>query len=135
MASDGFPAGRCVHFTGIQHKTCRANIAYSQWRGGSLPCIFKKFRDDAPEAPPCAHRRAPTSEEIDAHKRYVDARVEKITLVMRGISDWRAKHRGKSASEVIECPACKGRLHLSISAYNGHVHGHCETEGCAQWME
>lgn len=39
------------------------------------------------------------------------------------------------APEVVECPACKGRLHLSIAAYNGHVHGKCETDGCVAWME
>jgi hypothetical protein len=28
-----------------------------------------------------------------------------------------------------------GWLHLSQSAYNGHVHGKCETDDCVSWME
>lgn len=29
----------------------------------------------------------------------------------------------------------EGRLHLSQSSYNGHVHGRCETDDCVRWME
>jgi len=47
---------------------------------------------------------------------------------------WNEKNR-VAKQEVIECPQCKGRLHLSQAAYNGHVHGHCETKGCVSWME
>lgn len=31
--------------------------------------------------------------------------------------------------------ACGGKLHLSQSSYNGHVHGKCETPDCVSWME
>jgi hypothetical protein len=41
----------------------------------------------------------------------------------------------KSWQGIEECPVCKGRLRLSHAAYNGHVHGRCETEGCLAWME
>lgn len=58
-----------------------------------------------------------------------------ISKVRTGIKPWRDAHKGKSAREVVECPACSGKLHLSISSYNGHVHGHCETEGCVSWVE
>lgn len=60
-----------------------------------------------------------------------DARFKKVMAV---VGPWRKKlPRGKA--EVIECPACNGRLHLSQAACNGHVHGHCETAGCVSWME
>jgi hypothetical protein len=50
------------------------------------------------------------------------------------IAAWRKKKpRGKQ--EVIECPVCKGRLHLSQSSYNGHVRGQCETADCLNWIE
>lgn len=64
-----------------------------------------------------------------------DKRLSVLGNVMRGIKPWRDAHKGKSAAEVVECPACNGRLHLSIAAYNGHVHGKCETPGCVSWME
>lgn len=38
-------------------------------------------------------------------------------------------------TKIIECPCCKGKLHLSQSSYNGHVHGRCETDDCLNWME
>lgn len=57
-----------------------------------------------------------------------------MRLVMPIVAAWRTKPP-KGKDEVIECPACKGRLHLQQAACNGHVHGHCETEGCVSWME
>lgn len=84
---------------------------------------------------PCAHLRRPTPDEIAARKVWQDARMNKLGVVMTGIMPWRKANKGKSVAEVVECPACKGRLHLSISSYNGHVHGRCETAGCVSWME
>ena len=76
-----------------------------------------------------------TPDEIAAHKAWIDERMNVLGKVMQGIRPWRDAHKGQSAQEVVDCPACKGRLHLSISSYNGHVHGRCETVGCVSWME
>lgn len=54
--------------------------------------------------------------------------------VMPVVDAWRTRPPTNKA-EVIKCPACEGRLHLSQSGYNGHVHGKCETKGCVSWME
>lgn len=62
-------------------------------------------------------------------------KVDRICAVLEGIAPWRKKHKGKSHAEVVECPACKGRLHLRIAAANGHVWGKCETDGCVSWIE
>lgn len=52
------------------------------------------------------------------------------------IYEWRTKPRPKtSRQETVECPICKGNLHLSQSSYNGHVHAHCETPDCISFME
>lgn len=64
----------------------------------------------------------------------IEKAMTRMTLVMPVVSEWRDK-KPFGKSEVIECPACKGRLHLSQSSYNGHVHGRCETQGCVSWME
>lgn len=42
--------------------------------------------------------------------------------------------QNESTEGTIECPVCKGTLHYSISSYNGHIWGACETEKCLQWM-
>jgi hypothetical protein len=51
------------------------------------------------------------------------------------ISEVKRNHKGKNWQGVVTCPVCKGRLRLSHAAYNGHVWGQCETEGCVSWME
>ncbi|KAF0199011.1 MAG: hypothetical protein FD170_3939 [Bacteroidetes bacterium] len=42
----------------------------------------------------------------------------------------KAENRG-----VIECPQCGGQLRYARAKSNGHVHGHCKTEGCLSWMQ
>lgn len=84
---------------------------------------------------PCEHRKMPTPEEIAAHDAEIAASMDRMRVVMTAIADWRkAKPRGKQT--VIDCPTkCGGKLHLSQSSYNGHVHGQCTTDGCVSWME
>lgn len=58
-----------------------------------------------------------------------------ILKVLNAIAPWRKANKGKSATDVRECPVCGGRLHLRIAACNGHVHAKCETLDCVAWME
>jgi len=118
--------------------TCEAGIDLEAWHGtkfASRPCFLDERGQSKPDAMPCPKIRRPTAEEIAAHKEWIEKRMTLQGVVMVGIAPWRSAHKGKSASEIVECPACKGRLHLSIAAYNGHVHGRCETEGCVSWVE
>jgi hypothetical protein len=56
--------------------------------------------------------------------------------VLKAILPWRKAHQNENYGEVVPCPICGGKLHLTIAgAYNGHVHGHCETKECVSWME
>lgn len=143
--SPGYRDGWCIHYRAPKgwgpgskgHDTCEAGVPFERWKGATMktqPC-FLDHGESHPEALPCEHLRRPTSEEIAAHEAWMDAHFEKMRTVMTAVVPWRKKHKGRSHSETVECPACKGRLHLSISAYNGHVHGHCQTEGCVSWME
>lgn len=67
----------------------------------------------------------------------IEKHMKMFEIVMPVVNKWRTwtDQNRVAKQEVIECPACKGRLHLSQAAYNGHVHGHCKTEGCVSWME
>ena len=42
-----------------------------------------------------------------------------------------------TAAGRIDCPACGGVKTLSFrrAGYNGHIHAHCSTAGCVNWME
>jgi hypothetical protein len=135
----GYAAGWCIHFRDASRNTsCEAGVEYDAFRGTKFdrrPCFLDDAGQSKADALPCEHLRRPTAEEIAAHEAWLEGRLNKMRTVMVGIADWRKRNKGRSFGEVVECPACKGRLHLSIAASNGHVHGHCETEGCVSWME
>lgn len=139
----GYAPGWCIHYRAAsEHDTCEAGVAYETFRKDNFkasfatqPCFLTKNGKSKEGACHCEHLRLPTPEEIALHKEYLKNRMEMYCIVQTAIAPWRKKHQGKSAQEIIECPKCKGKLHLSIAAYNGHVHGHCETKGCVSWME
>jgi hypothetical protein len=143
MSNQGYPADSCIHANDIRKATrgspyiCGAGVNMEVWRDlryEQMPCFLDKNGHSQPDAAHCPHLRCPTPEEIAAYEQLLKQNSENLRIVGAGIAGWRKAHKGQSASEVVECPACKGRLHLSIF-YNGHVHGHCETEGCVSWRE
>lgn len=139
---------KCVHFNGLQHKTCRAGCVYDKMDEGrkiayrsALPCFkpdaeeLAKLAEKGIEQASCEHRRFPTEEEIAAYEKEVNDHMAKMELALRVIAPIRKEQKGRNWSGVIECPCCKGRLHVSHAACNGHVHARCETEDCVSWME
>jgi len=96
------------------------------------PCLSGHLLEDATAA--CPHWVRRTREQGEARADRTEAAIKRMSVIGPVVAEWRKKLPiGKS--EVIECPACSGRLHLSQAASNGHIHGHCETEACVQWME
>lgn len=84
----------------------------------------------------CACYIEPTDEQIQQDRAETDAALARHMIALKVASSWRVKPKpAQDRHDVIECPICKGRLHLSQAAYNGHVHGQCETSGCVSWME
>jgi len=130
-------AGKCKHFNGVSNEKCEAGVCYKELAGEPtagyvmrLPCL-----PDTPKAVTCIKREEPTPEEIAASEAKIKEASERFMLALPIIKDMKQKYRKQSAEEVRECPVCKGKLHLAISAYNGHVWGKCETENCLAWME
>lgn len=137
-----FDRNYCQHYTpdtifgyGGQKRTglCAAGVKYDDVHiaGSFHPCIGGHELENAVGVCKLWARR--TMEQAEARANAVEESDRRMRLVMPAIRDWRKKPWGKAA--VIDCPACKGRLHLSQAAYNGHVHGRCETAGCVNWME
>lgn len=44
------------------------------------------------------------------------------------------KSKSLELQGIIECPKCGNKLHYTISSYNGHIWGKCETDKCLVWM-
>ena len=77
---------------------------------------------------------------VESAEKYADSvqdSMERMALVLPIVNKWRTwtKKNQVGKIEIIECPKCKGKLHLRQSPYNGHVRGQCETQGCVAWIE
>lgn len=82
----------------------------------------------------CPHWERRSREDGESYADGFIALMKRMEVVDPVINAWRSKPPiGKS--EVIECPACKGRLHLAQAACNGHVRAKCETEDCVAFIE
>ncbi|MCY1166938.1 hypothetical protein D9M73_68920 [compost metagenome] len=85
---------------------------------------------------PCSRRIEPTDEQVAQDRAETDAYMNRVFLAIKVAGEWRVKPKpAATRREVVECPACKGKLNLVQFASNGHVHGSCETTGCLSWME
>jgi hypothetical protein len=85
----------------------------------------------------CQHWVRRTREMGEKRADSIARSLQMMDIVQPVVSAWRTWTETNRAGkkEAVECPVCKGRLHLSQSAYNGHVWGKCETEGCVAWMQ
>ncbi len=149
--------GKCIHFNGVQNDLCKRGVSYEvMWPKGPKPCIQMLHKSSrggtylkpgeapaeskpypgADKAKPCPFYQEPTSEEVQADREERERHLQLTMTAIKVANEWRVKPKPAAGrQEAVECPVCKGRLHLSQSAYNGHVHGKCETEGCVSWME
>ena len=69
-----------------------------------------------------------TKAECDADESYWDEHIKTVVLACDSIPK-------TGSSGIVECVKCKGKLHWSRAACNGHIHAKCETDGCLSWME
>lgn len=126
-------AQRCVHFTGVQHEVCKAGVRYDSFaKNAGLPCIRL---GGARPGNSCDKKQLPTEEEIQKHEDEIEATLKRFRTVAPVIEKVKKEHKGTSWKGVEVCPVCNGRLHMTHAAYNGHVWGKCETQGCLAWME
>lgn len=156
--------GTCIHYTGLISECCGAGVNYREAFDGEQPGIFlrlpciefrelpahgrgtyigpgeatvrKEFDRRGQTAIPCALRLEPTPEQVHADRVDSEKAIAKtMSGIKVGIAWKQVPKPDKDRHEVVECPVCNGRLHLSQSACNGHMSGKCETDGCVMWME
>lgn len=134
----------CVHYAPRVGNGCDAGmdrekiqcVPTPSTRSGKMmkwgPCINGHTLAD-----PCSHCPKWERRSIESAEKYADdieSALHNMTIVMPAISEWRSK-KPIGKAEVIKCPKCKGRLHLSQAACNGHVRACCETKDCVNFIE
>ena len=147
--------GTCKHFNGTWHnKECMAGVCYADviprpddnlGRAFRVPCrIIEGTEYDQlnagqksgyDERGTCDKFEEPTDEEIREHDEEIEAAVQRHMRTLPLIAKVKEEQEGRDWQGVVSCPVCSGKLHLSHSAYNGHVWGRCDTEDCLSWME
>lgn len=149
--------GTCKHYNGNWHNThCLAGVCYKDVTTGTdkepgsafrKPCVdwdvtgwgcepmTDSQRVEWERRGTCDKREEPSDEEIKAFDERMDLHFKKVELVTKFLLPLRREHKGKGYVGVLECPACKGILHVNIASINGHARVMCETEDCVRWME
>lgn len=128
----------CRHNNGcLFNATCKAGVNYRQLVGGEdlgwvmrIPCNTKNKTGIE-----CEKLELPSGEELVELERDYSRFIEMIKLADPIAVEMKVKYAEEGGQEVVECPVCKGRLYVSVSSYNGHCHGSCETDGCLHWRE
>lgn len=85
----------------------------------------------------CPHWIRRTREQGEARADAIERSTRMMEVVMPAVDKWRSWTGNNRVAKqgIIECPMCKGRLHLAQSSHNGHLWGKCETEKCVSWIE
>lgn len=143
-----FDRNYCTHYqprreTGMADDYCLLGCGASELMKAArdagepnmTPCIGGHTTPNVLKLCPKWERRS--MEHAEKRADSIEKMFRRMDVVGPVVAKWRTwtKTNRVAKQEVIECPACKGRLHLSQAAYNGHVHGHCETQGCVSWIE
>lgn len=130
----------CNHYQAMsEHAICKAGVLYQDFKGLSFdqrPC----FERNGVAPTGCPHAVFPTAEErasrdAEMAERFVRMGNARKAIVEHLGGPW--KKGDASARGRIDCPNCgvAEGLGFTRAGYNGHIHAHCITEGCASWME
>lgn len=123
--------GRCIHFRGIMAETCGAGIRSDSL--DDLPCLRRRGKAEPP-CGPCDKRSWPTPEYIAQEIAEIEKEVVMFSQAVPLISDLKSRHP-KGWSGTVVCPVCAARMHVAISAHNGHARVACSKEGCLKFTE
>lgn len=142
----------CKHFCGLRDKKCNAGVVYDSVtpRPGEPGCALRipchlperfaarfneRQRSEQDQRGTCDKFELPSDEEIAKHEAEIKAVIERHMRMEPFIRDMRMKHRKDGFRGIVECPVCKGKLHFTVSNYNGHTSGRCESENCVNYIE
>jgi hypothetical protein len=131
---------QCRHFNGTRHGKCQAGIVYADQfpdAAMTLKCL-PRLNPAGREAGDCPRFEIVSREEAE---KAADEQLEygEVFAVARKLAHEDGKcmgfGKGRGGGGKVVCPKCGKRLIYAVAAYNGHMHGQCETPGCISWME
>lgn len=135
----GYAASWCCNYRSPNEGTeCSAGIPFARWQTtpfNQQPCFLNKDGTSKPGAASCPKLRLPTAAEIAQHDVYVRRRGVMLFAALGAIEPWRAKQAGRGGNTKLECPVCKGVLHVSMARNNGHLSAKCETKDCVEFIQ
>ena len=134
---------KCIHFNGLGQDRCRKGVSYDELDKdnrimcrATLPCMKPdKYLPEGVQQFHCPHVEFPSEEDVQAEIKEHEECMKKMDAALKVVQPIRVRENGKNWRGVLECPICKGKLHVSHAACNGHVHAQCETKDCVAWME
>jgi hypothetical protein len=138
--------GICEHYTGlVMHtkngkKSCKSGIEYYDQFGGKqgiikrMSCTKGNQWGNAACLKACPFFQPTTRKESEKQYSIWEVKIKKIMVLNAAVAEWRVEPK-HSRPDIIECPTCKGNLHLVQASINGDVHGKCETKNCVSFME
>lgn len=124
-------AGVCIHFNGIQNKTCKAGCTYPVPVAST--CFPSRIDGLMANPHPCSSyvatgMEAAIREEAESAKASENCNKARAAIIA---------HEGtkRRVSGAIPCPVCnQGPLRYGI-AVNGHIRAQCMTPECVNWIE
>jgi len=134
---------KCKHYEGALAKQCKLGILYASvdpcpdkpGRLTRLPCIDPDLAPLIGTRGQCEKYEGYTKEELAQREKVLLEALDRMDKLQSIIEKVKKEHKRKAWQGTVECPVCKGKLHLSHAAINGHVWGRCETTDCVRWME
>ena len=85
---------------------------------------------------PCPNRVEPTDEQVKQYREESERHWLKTVAALKVATAWKVRPKpDHDREEIVDCPICKGKLHLRQSSYNGHASAKCETADCVEFME
>lgn len=132
----------CKHFCGTVEPVCGAGVNIRELAGGPdygwctrLPCNSHLGERDPSAVVHCDKYEEPTPEEIAEEELFMAQMMDRHIQSAPWVDSIRRAYAGKDAAGTDRCPICAAPIYWSISAYNGHVHATCSTDGCLRFME
>lgn len=129
-------AGRCIHFTGLMNKTCKAGISYgdvrvtTEGRPHKIPCLLGPVIHGGS----CASCQFPTREQVEQTEALIKQAGASAITARAAIVDH--LQSTKQSTAVITCPICQAKtLHYYRSKSNGHIRASCATPYCIAFVE